>query len=142
MSFSDWEMVCGLEIHAQLKTDTKIFSPESSQFGSADNENTHPVTLGMPGALPVPNKKAIELSVKTGLALNCSIRTTSVFSRKNYFYPDLPKGYQISQFDKPICENGYVEFKVGEEIKRVDIERAHMERGCGKEYSSGRIHPD
>ncbi|MEZ4871396.1 MAG: Asp-tRNA(Asn)/Glu-tRNA(Gln) amidotransferase subunit GatB [Bdellovibrionales bacterium] len=132
MSYDDWEMVCGLEIHAQLKTKSKMFSPESGDFGAADNENTHPVTLGMPGCLPVPNKQAIEFAVKTGLALNCSIRNTNVFSRKNYFYPDSPKGYQISQFDKPICEDGWVEFKLGEEKKRVRIERAHMEEDAGK----------
>ena len=80
MSFDDWEMVCGLEIHAQLKTNSKMFSPEGANFGAGDNENTHPITLGMPGCLPVPNKKAIEYSVKTGLALNCKIRTTNVFT--------------------------------------------------------------
>ncbi|MBC86967.1 MAG: Asp-tRNA(Asn)/Glu-tRNA(Gln) amidotransferase GatCAB subunit B [Bdellovibrionaceae bacterium] len=137
MSYDDWELVCGLEIHAQLKTKSKMFSPDSGDFGAGDNVNTHPVTLGMPGCLPVPNKQAIEYSVKTGLALNCTIRNTSVFSRKNYYYPDLPKGYQISQFDKPLCEEGFVEFKLGDEKKRVRIERAHMEEDAGKSTHHG-----
>src|SRR5690606_31316523 len=109
MSYNDWEPVIGLEIHAQLKTDSKAFSPDSTAFGGGDNEHTHPVSLGMPGTLPVINRKAVEHSIKTGLALNCSIRQKSVFARKNYFYPDLPKGYQISQYDEPLCEKGWVE---------------------------------
>lgn len=137
MSYSDWEMVCGLEIHAQLKTDSKMFSPDSTNFGAGDNENVHPITLGMPGCLPLVNEKAIEYSVKTGLALNCEIRPTSVFARKNYFYPDLPKGYQISQFELPICEEGYVEFKLGDEIRKIRIERAHMEEDAGKSTHHG-----
>src|SRR6516225_11210197 len=110
MSYSDWEAVIGLEIHAQLLTESKMFSPDSTQFGGADNEHTHPISLGMPGSLPVVNKRAIEFSAKTGMALNCKIRQKSVFARKNYFYPDSPKGYQISQYSQPLCEHGYVDY--------------------------------
>lgn len=137
MSYSDWEAVIGLEIHAQLLVESKMFSPDSAAFGGADNEHTHPVSLGMPGSLPVINKRAVEFSAKTGMALNCKIRQKSVFARKNYFYPDLPKGYQISQFDEPLCENGSVEYFLDGEIRRVRIERAHMEEDAGKSQHSG-----
>lgn len=137
MSSSEWEAVIGLEIHAQLLTESKMFSPDSTQFGAADNEHTHPISLGMPGTLPTINKRAVEFSVKTGLALNCSIRKKSVFARKNYFYPDLPKGYQISQFDEPLCEEGFVEYVLDGEIKKVRIERAHMEEDAGKSIHQG-----
>lgn len=137
MAYSDWEPVIGLEIHAQLLTDSKQFSTDSAHFGGGDNEHTSPVSLGMPGALPVPNDRAIEFSVKTGLALNCEIRRKSVFSRKNYFYPDLPKGYQISQFDEPLCEKGHVDYLLEGEMKRVGITRAHMEEDAGKSQHSG-----
>jgi aspartyl-tRNA(Asn)/glutamyl-tRNA(Gln) amidotransferase subunit B len=137
MSYSDWEAVIGLEIHAQLLTESKMFSPDSTQFGGADNENTHPVSLGMPGTLPVLNKRAVEFSVKTGMALGCDIRRKSVFARKNYFYPDLPKGYQISQYDQPICENGSVEFFLNGEVRRVFVQRAHMEEDAGKSLHQG-----
>lgn len=137
MAYSDWEPVIGLEIHAQLLTDSKVFSPDSAHFGGNDNEHTHPISLGMPGTLPVLNKKAVEYSVKTGLALNCKIRRKSVFARKNYFYPDLPKGYQISQYDEPICENGHVDYLLDGEMKRVGITRAHMEEDAGKSQHSG-----
>jgi aspartyl-tRNA(Asn)/glutamyl-tRNA(Gln) amidotransferase subunit B len=137
MAFNDWEAVIGLEIHAQLLVDSKMFSPDSAHFGGADNEHTHPVSLGMPGTLPVINKKAVEFSVRTGLALNCKIRRKSVFARKNYFYPDLPKGYQISQYDEPLCENGFVDYFLNGEIKRVGITRAHMEEDAGKSQHSG-----
>jgi len=129
---SQYEAVIGLEIHAQLLTETKMFCTCANAFGSGDNANTCPTCLGMPGALPVLNKKAVEFSVRTGLALNCQIEETSVFARKNYFYPDLPKGYQISQYDQPLCKEGFVEFFLGEEKKRVRIERAHMEEDAGK----------
>lgn len=132
MAYSDWETVIGLEIHAQLLTKSKMFSPDSAAFGGADNEHTHPVSLGLPGSLPVINREAVDDSIRTGLALNCTIRKKSVFARKNYFYPDLPKGYQISQFDEPLCENGFVEYFLEGEIKRVKIERAHMEEDAGK----------
>jgi aspartyl-tRNA(Asn)/glutamyl-tRNA(Gln) amidotransferase subunit B len=137
MAYEDWEPVIGLEVHAQLQTGSKMFSPDSATFGGADNENTDPVSLGLPGALPVPNAKAIEYSIKTGLALNCSIRKKSVFARKNYFYPDLPKGYQISQFDEPLCEKGHVEFYLDGQLRRVHIERAHMEEDAGKSLHQG-----
>ncbi len=133
----DWKPVIGLEIHAQLNTESKMFSNDSTAFGQGDNANISPVSLGLPGALPVVNKKAIENSIKTGLALNCKIRGTSVFARKNYFYPDLPKGYQISQFDKPLCEEGYVEFHINDQVKRVGITRAHMEEDAGKSTHHG-----
>jgi aspartyl-tRNA(Asn)/glutamyl-tRNA(Gln) amidotransferase subunit B len=132
MASSDWEVVIGLEIHAQLMTKSKMFSPDSAAFGGADNEFTDPVSLGLPGSLPVVNRQAIDYSIRTGLALNCNIRQKSVFARKNYFYPDLPKGYQISQFDQPLCENGYVDYHLDGQIRRVRIERAHMEEDAGK----------
>ena len=137
MSSGKWETVIGLEIHVQLQTRSKIFSPDGTEFGSGDNENTDPVSLGMPGTLPVVNKTAVEYSIRTGLALNCKIRNQSVFARKNYFYPDLPKGYQISQFDKPLCEQGFVEFYHDGQIKKVKIERAHMEEDAGKSTHHG-----
>lgn len=137
MSYNDWEAVIGLEIHAQLLTDSKIFSPDSAHFGGGDNEHTHPISLGMPGTLPVLNKRAVEYSVKTGMALNCRVRNRSVFARKNYFYPDLPKGYQISQYDEPLCEKGFVDYFLDGEIRRVNIERAHMEEDAGKSQHSG-----
>lgn len=137
MSYRGYETVIGMETHVQLKTHSKMFSSDSTDFNSADNENTSPVTLGMPGTLPVINKKAIELSIKVGLALGCRIRTRSVFARKNYFYPDMPKGYQISQHDEPLCEEGFLEFTVNGEEKRVSILRAHMEEDAGKSTHHG-----
>lgn len=137
MSYNDWEAVIGLEIHAQLLTESKMFSPDSTAFGSADNEHTDPVSLGMPGTLPVLNKRAVEFAIRTGLSLNCSIREKSVFARKNYFYPDLPKGYQISQYDEPICESGHVEYFLDGEIRKVGIERAHLEEDAGKSLHTG-----
>lgn len=134
---SGWKAVIGLEIHAQLQTVSKMFSSDSTEFGGNDNENISPVSMGLPGALPTPNQKAIEYSVKTGLALNCKIREKSVFARKHYFYPDLPKGYQISQFELPICYEGSLEFLVNGEKKRVQIERAHMEEDAGKSIHDG-----
>lgn len=133
----NWDVVIGLEIHAQLATDTKVFSGDSAKFSDHPNQNISVVTLGMPGALPVVNDKAIELSVKMGLALGSEIKKKSVFSRKHYFYPDLPKGYQISQFDLPICEGGEIEFFVDGELKKVRIERAHMEEDAGKSTHRG-----
>jgi aspartyl-tRNA(Asn)/glutamyl-tRNA(Gln) amidotransferase subunit B len=132
-----YEAVIGIEVHVQLKTKSKIFSADATNFDAADNENTSPVSVGMPGALPVVNRKAIEYSIKTGLALGCKIRNNSVFARKNYFYPDLPKGYQISQYDKPICENGEVKFFVEGVEKTVSITRAHMEEDAGKSNHFG-----
>lgn len=134
---SGWEAVIGLEVHAQLNTKSKMFSPDSTTFDAGDNQNIHPISLALPGTLPRVNKSAIESSVKTGLALGCTIRNKSVFSRKNYFYPDLPKGYQISQFDEPLCEHGSIEFFVGKEKKKVGITRAHMEEDAGKSTHHG-----
>lgn len=137
MSFNDYEAVIGLEIHVQLKTDSKLFCDNSAAFGGHDNEHICPICAGLPGALPVVNKRAIEYSIKTGLALNCEIRKHSVFARKQYFYPDLPKGYQISQYDQPLCENGYLEFMLEGQRKRVSITRAHMEEDAGKSTHHG-----
>ncbi|MFN7729031.1 MAG: Asp-tRNA(Asn)/Glu-tRNA(Gln) amidotransferase subunit GatB [Bdellovibrio sp.] len=137
MSSRGYEAVIGLEIHAQLKTNSKMFCSDSTKFDAGDNENTSPVSVGMPGTLPVVNKKAIEFSVKTGLALGCEIRRKSVFSRKNYFYPDLPKGYQISQYDEPLCEHGAISFKLDGVEKTVSITRAHMEEDAGKSNHFG-----
>ena len=137
MSNHGYETIIGLEIHAQLKTKSKMFSPDSTKFEAGDNENTSSVSVGMPGALPVINKKAIKLAIRTGLALNCEIRKKSVFSRKNYFYPDSPKGYQISQYDLPICENGTLEFVNEGIIKKVEIIRAHLEEDAGKSTHQG-----
>lgn len=135
---TSYEMVVGIEVHAQLKTKTKLFCASSTRFGDAPNTNISPVNLGLPGALPVLNKEAVRMAVLAGLALNCSIRTHSVFSRKNYFYPDLPKGYQISQFDLPICENGHLDITLpdGSE-KRIGITRIHMEEDAGKLLHQG-----
>ncbi|MBC7466030.1 MAG: Asp-tRNA(Asn)/Glu-tRNA(Gln) amidotransferase subunit GatB [Bdellovibrio sp.] len=132
-----YEAVIGLEVHVQLKTVSKIFSADATNFESGDNENTSPISVGMPGTLPVVNKLVIEYAIKTGLALGCEIRKRSVFSRKNYFYPDLPKGYQISQYDLPICEKGEITFLVGDYEKRVGITRAHMEEDAGKSTHHG-----
>ncbi len=137
MSFRGYEPVIGLEIHAQLKTASKMFCADSTTFDAGDNENTSPVSVGMPGTLPTVNAKAIEYSIRTGLALNCQIREKSVFSRKNYFYPDLPKGYQISQYDLPLCEHGYLEFKVDGKPTKISITRAHMEEDAGKSNHHG-----
>jgi len=137
MAYRGFEPVIGIEIHVQLSTKTKIFSADATNFDAADNENTSPISVGMPGSLPVVNKKAIEYSIKTGLALGCGIRGKSVFARKNYFYPDSPKGYQISQYDQPICEKGSVSFKVNGVEKTVGITRAHMEEDAGKSNHLG-----
>ncbi|MEN0057488.1 MAG: Asp-tRNA(Asn)/Glu-tRNA(Gln) amidotransferase subunit GatB [Bdellovibrio sp.] len=137
MSYRGYEAVIGIEIHVQLSTATKMFCADSTEFNAGDNENTSPLSVGMPGTLPVVNKKAIEYSIKTGLALGCDIRHKSVFARKNYFYPDLPKGYQISQYDQPLCENGTISFKVNGVEKTVSITRAHMEEDAGKSNHHG-----
>ena len=132
-----YEAVIGLEIHAQLKTKTKIFCNDPVGYHAGDNEFTSPVSLAMPGTLPVLNAKVVELAVRAGLALNCEIRTDSQFARKNYFYPDLPKGYQISQDEHAICENGYLEFFCDGEKRRINIIRAHLEEDAGKSTHHG-----
>jgi aspartyl-tRNA(Asn)/glutamyl-tRNA(Gln) amidotransferase subunit B len=128
----NYEAVIGLEVHAQMLTDTKIFCGCSTKFGSEPNTQICPVCIGMPGVLPVLNRKALEYSVKTGLATNCKISRYSRFARKNYFYPDLPKGYQISQYELPICEYGYIEIVVNGNVRKIGITRIHMEEDAGK----------
>jgi aspartyl-tRNA(Asn)/glutamyl-tRNA(Gln) amidotransferase subunit B len=132
--FSDkYEAVIGLEVHAQLLTSSKAFCSCSTKFGLPPNTNVCPVCLGMPGTLPVLNKKVVEFAVKLGLATNCKIRRYSIFARKNYFYPDLPKGYQISQYEEPICYDGYVEIELKEGVKKkIRLRRIHMEEDAGK----------
>lgn len=127
-----YEAVIGLEVHAQMLTDTKIFCGCSTKFGSEPNTQTCPVCIGMPGVLPVLNKKVLEFAVRTGLAMNCRISSCSRFARKNYFYPDLPKGYQISQYELPICEHGHLEIVVDGETRKIGITRIHMEEDAGK----------
>jgi len=129
---NEWESVIGLEVHVQLSTDTKMFCSCKWSYGELPNTLTCPRCLGMPGALPVVNKKAIEYAITIGHALNCKIRSETTFSRKNYFYPDLPKGYQISQFNDPICEKGFLEINDSDGVKKIGITRAHMEEDAGK----------
>jgi aspartyl-tRNA(Asn)/glutamyl-tRNA(Gln) amidotransferase subunit B len=132
-----FEPVIGLEVHVQLLTATKIFCSCSTRFGAAPNTNVCPVCLGMPGALPVLNKKAVEFATLAAMALNCRINETSIFARKNYFYPDLPKGYQISQYDKPLAEFGYIEVPAKGVKKKIGITRVHMEEDAGKSLHEG-----
>ena len=126
-----------MEIHSQLCTESKIFCGCSTVFGAAPNSQVCPVCLGLPGALPVLNEKAVEYAVRAGLALGCSIHAKSVFARKNYFYPDLPKGYQISQYEEPIATNGLVEYVVDGLVRKVRITRVHMEEDAGKSIHAG-----
>ena len=145
---SKYEPVLGLEVHVELNTNSKMFCGCSTTFGAEPNTQTCPVCLALPGALPVVNEKAIESTIKIGLALNCSIAPFSRFARKNYFYPDMPKNFQISQYDEPICVNGYVDVEIetdeGPKKFRVEVERVHMEEDTGKSLhvggATGRIH--
>jgi aspartyl-tRNA(Asn)/glutamyl-tRNA(Gln) amidotransferase subunit B len=127
-----FEAVIGVEVHAQLRTNSKMFCGCGTTFGRSANSQTCPVCLGLPGSLPVINRTAIEMAVRAGLALNCMITANNRFARKNYFYPDLPKGYQISQYEDPICQHGWIEVAVGTVTKRVRIRRAHLEEDAGK----------
>ncbi|MDE0215963.1 MAG: Asp-tRNA(Asn)/Glu-tRNA(Gln) amidotransferase subunit GatB [bacterium] len=136
---TEWETVVGLEVHAELATETKLFSASPNRFGGKPNTHIDPVSLGLPGSLPVLNQKAVELAIRVGLALNCRIQP-SVFARKNYFYPDMPKDFQISQYDEPINVEGWLELPTGQ---RIGIERAHLEEDTGKTVhigGGGRIH--
>jgi aspartyl-tRNA(Asn)/glutamyl-tRNA(Gln) amidotransferase subunit B len=129
---NDWELVIGLEVHAQLKTESKLFSSSPNQFGSDPNSNVNFIDAGMPGMLPVMNSGCIEKAIKTGFALNFQINPYSVFERKNYFYADLPQGYQISQFEYPILTEGFVEIETENKVKKIRLERAHLEQDAGK----------
>lgn len=135
---SKYEVVIGLEVHVELKTATKIFCGCKTEFGGAPNTHVCPVCLGLPGVLPVVNEKVVEYGVRTGLAINAKVPNYSKFDRKNYYYPDLTKNFQTSQFDLPICEHGYLDIEVDGEVKRIGITRAHMEEDAGKLVHSGK----
>ena len=132
MDYNDFEGVMGLEVHAHLLTDSKIFCGCSTKFGAEPNSHTCPTCMGLPGALPVLNKKVVDFAIKLGLALHCTVNRKSIFARKNYYYPDLPKGYQISQYEEPICENGYLDIYMNGDTKRIRVNRVHMEEDAGK----------
>jgi aspartyl-tRNA(Asn)/glutamyl-tRNA(Gln) amidotransferase subunit B len=132
MALTDFQVVVGLEVHAQLLTQSKLFAPASTRFGAEPNSQTQPLCLGLPGTLPVLNEKVVEMAVRTGLGLSCKINEVSVWSRKHYFYPDLPKGYQITQYEQPICEWGSLGFELDGAEKSVRIRRIHIEEDAGK----------
>ena len=132
MSREDYEVVMGLEVHAELSTKTKIFCSCSTEFGAAPNTHVCPICMAMPGTLPVLNEKVVEYAVRAGLATNCKISRNSKNDRKNYFYPDLPKAYQISQYDRPLCEHGYIEIETSHGKKKIRITRIHIEDDAGK----------
>ncbi|MFA4917198.1 MAG: Asp-tRNA(Asn)/Glu-tRNA(Gln) amidotransferase GatCAB subunit B, partial [Syntrophales bacterium] len=128
----EYEPVIGLEVHAQLLTDSKVFCSCSTKFGATPNSNTCPICLGMPGVLPVLNRKVVEYTIKMSLATHCRINRECSFARKNYFYPDLPKGYQISQYAHPPAEHGHLEINLNGDKKTIGITRIHMEEDAGK----------
>ncbi|MFW6006616.1 MAG: Asp-tRNA(Asn)/Glu-tRNA(Gln) amidotransferase subunit GatB [Halanaerobiales bacterium] len=134
-----YETIIGLEVHVQLNTNSKIFCSCTTEFGAEPNSNTCPVCLGLPGTLPVLNEKAVEYAIKAGLALNCEIKDYSKFDRKNYFYPDLPKAYQISQYDLPVAENGYINIETESGKYRIGVTRVHLEEDAGKLIHEGTI---
>src|SRR5206468_2878517 len=127
-----YEVVIGLEVHAQLLTRTKLFCGDTTYFGKEPNTQVSIISLAHPGTLPRMNKEVISLAIRLGLATNCTIVTNNYFARKNYFYPDLPKGYQISQHTTPICRNGWLEVSSGDQLKKIRINRIHMEEDAGK----------
>lgn len=136
---TQYETVIGLEVHVELNTNTKIFCPSCTEFGGDPNTHVCPVCLGLPGTLPVFNEKVLEYAIRVGLALNCSIAEFSKFDRKNYYYPDLPKNYQISQFDLPIAEHGYLNINLDNDVKKIGVNRVHMEEDAGKLVHQGNI---
>jgi len=127
-----YEVVIGLEVHTHLRTESKLFSPAPVRYGDPPNHDVHPIDLGMPGVLPVLNRRAVELGIRAALATHCKVHPRSVFARKNYFYPDLPKGYQISQYEEPLATGGFLDVEVGDETIRVGLTRIHMEEDAGK----------
>ena len=136
--YDEWDLVVGCEVHCQLATNTKIFSSAPTAFGAEPNTQVNEVDLGLPGVLPVLNGKGVGFAVAAGLALDCEINQTSIFARKNYFYPDLPKGYQISQHETPICGEGHLDVTLEDgSTKRVGITRIHMEEDAGKSTHAG-----